>query len=361
MIHVIAIITAKPGKRDEILGHFSANVPAVHAEKGCIEYGATVDTDGMGSFRPSSAPTPSSWSRSGRARTRSRPTALRRTWRPTARRPGAHRQPRHPRPVADLIAAIIGDADVADYDRDGVVCLRGQFDARWIERMRARDRARPRLARPQRDQLRRGQQRRQLLRRHVHVEVRPGLPRRRARVPAAGHRRAADGLGARRLLLRPAVREGARHGASHAVAPGPALLAGEGLADRLGLDRARSRSTAATAPSSSSPARTAGACNYRPTPFRKGHEIKFTSSDLQQIPDIDADRSKYDIRWWEMAPGDCLVFHAMIVHGAPGNDTPGARRRGLSLRYTGDDARYDPRPGTFQFPAHSRTSPPARR
>ncbi|MEA2815336.1 MAG: hypothetical protein QOI93_3033, partial [Rhodospirillaceae bacterium] len=80
--------------------------------------------------------------------------------------------------------------------------------------------------------------------------------------------------------------------------------------------------------------------SYRPTPFRKGHEIKFTDSDLVPIPDIDADRTKYDTRWWEMAPGDCLVFHAMIVHGAPGNDTPGARRRGLSLRYTGDDARY---------------------
>ena len=93
--------------------------------------------------------------------------------------------------------------------------------------------------------------------------------------------------------------------------------------------------------------------NYRPTPFRKGHEIKFTSSDLQQIPDIDADRSKYDIRWWEMEPGDCLVFHAMIVHGAPGNDTPGARRRGLSLRYTGDDARYDPRPGHLPVPAQA--------
>jgi ectoine hydroxylase-related dioxygenase (phytanoyl-CoA dioxygenase family) len=89
---------------------------------------------------------------------------------------------------------------------------------------------------------------------------------------------------------------------------------------------------------------------YRPTPFRKGHEIKFTDSDLEQIPAIDADRSKYDIRWWPMAPGDCLAFHAMIVHGAPGNNTPGARRRGLSLRYTGDDARYDPRLGTFQFP-----------
>jgi ectoine hydroxylase-related dioxygenase (phytanoyl-CoA dioxygenase family) len=90
--------------------------------------------------------------------------------------------------------------------------------------------------------------------------------------------------------------------------------------------------------------------NYRPTPFHKGHQAKFTSSDLTEIPDIDAERSKYDIRSWTMEPGDCLVFHAMIVHGAPGNDTPGARRRGLSLRYTGDDARYDPRPGTFQFP-----------
>jgi len=46
MIHVLAIITTKPGMRDEILGHFRANVPTVKAEKGCIEYGATVDVDG---------------------------------------------------------------------------------------------------------------------------------------------------------------------------------------------------------------------------------------------------------------------------------------------------------------------------
>jgi len=59
--------------------------------------------------------------------------------------------------------------------------------------------------------------------------------------------------------------------------------------------------------------------NYRPTPFRKGHEVKFTGSDLVQIPDIDADRDKYDIKSWQMEPGDCLVFHAMIVHGAPGH------------------------------------------
>ena len=45
MIHVIAIITANPGTRDEILRHFRANVPAVRAEQGCIEYGAAVDSE----------------------------------------------------------------------------------------------------------------------------------------------------------------------------------------------------------------------------------------------------------------------------------------------------------------------------
>ncbi|MCB4824154.1 putative quinol monooxygenase [Roseicella aerolata] len=51
MIHVLAIITAKPGKREEILGHFRANMPAVHAEEGCIEYGPAIDAEGMGKFQ----------------------------------------------------------------------------------------------------------------------------------------------------------------------------------------------------------------------------------------------------------------------------------------------------------------------
>lgn len=45
MIHVLAFITAKPGKRAEVLAAFAANVPAVRAEDGCIEYGAAVDAD----------------------------------------------------------------------------------------------------------------------------------------------------------------------------------------------------------------------------------------------------------------------------------------------------------------------------
>src|SRR5436190_13368300 len=43
MIHVIAIITTKPGQRSSVLELFRANVPNVLAEKGCIEYQATVD------------------------------------------------------------------------------------------------------------------------------------------------------------------------------------------------------------------------------------------------------------------------------------------------------------------------------
>ena len=48
MIHVVAVITAKPGQRDAILEAFRANVPAVHAEQGCIEYGPVIDAPGIG-------------------------------------------------------------------------------------------------------------------------------------------------------------------------------------------------------------------------------------------------------------------------------------------------------------------------
>lgn len=45
MIHVLAIITAQPGQREAVLTHFRANIPAVLAEHGCIEYGPAIDMD----------------------------------------------------------------------------------------------------------------------------------------------------------------------------------------------------------------------------------------------------------------------------------------------------------------------------
>ena len=45
MIHVIASITIKEGRKDEFLQIFKANVENVVKEKGCIEYAPTVDID----------------------------------------------------------------------------------------------------------------------------------------------------------------------------------------------------------------------------------------------------------------------------------------------------------------------------
>jgi len=56
MIHVLAIVTAKPGMCDSILKLFHANIPAVRAEKGCIEYGPAVDAEDLGSIQTKLGP-----------------------------------------------------------------------------------------------------------------------------------------------------------------------------------------------------------------------------------------------------------------------------------------------------------------
>jgi quinol monooxygenase YgiN len=56
MIHVLAIITTKPGQRDAVLKNFRANRPAVLAEQGCLEYDAAVDADGIGSIQAKLGP-----------------------------------------------------------------------------------------------------------------------------------------------------------------------------------------------------------------------------------------------------------------------------------------------------------------
>jgi quinol monooxygenase YgiN len=56
MIHVLAVITAKPGMRESVLQAFHANVPAVRAEEGCIEYGAAVDADNALAFQTKYGP-----------------------------------------------------------------------------------------------------------------------------------------------------------------------------------------------------------------------------------------------------------------------------------------------------------------
>ena len=55
-VHVVAVITAKPDKRAEVLEAFHANIPNVHAEDGCIEYGPTIDAEGVGGIQTEIGP-----------------------------------------------------------------------------------------------------------------------------------------------------------------------------------------------------------------------------------------------------------------------------------------------------------------
>jgi quinol monooxygenase YgiN len=48
MIHVIALVTAKPGRREDILREFAWVLPVIRAEKGCIEFVPVVDVEDAG-------------------------------------------------------------------------------------------------------------------------------------------------------------------------------------------------------------------------------------------------------------------------------------------------------------------------
>jgi quinol monooxygenase YgiN len=45
MIHIIAVITAKSGRREDILELVRANLSLVRAERGCIEYSPVIDME----------------------------------------------------------------------------------------------------------------------------------------------------------------------------------------------------------------------------------------------------------------------------------------------------------------------------
>ncbi len=60
------------------------------------------------------------------------------------------------------------------------------------------------------------------------------------------------------------------------------------------------------------------------------------------LPNIEAEREKFDIISWAVEPGDVVFFHFRTLHGgAP--TRPGRRRRTLTLRFFGERTHYDPK------------------
>ena len=86
---------------------------------------------------------------------------------------------------------------------------------------------------------------------------------------------------------------------------------------------------------------------YNPAHFSDGSA--YADTGLASLPDIEAERAKHRIVGFAMEPGDVLAFQAMIVHGAPGN-MGRFRRRALSTRWAGEDARYCVRRGEVAIP-----------
>ena len=56
MIHVVAIVAAKPGQREAVLAEFRANMPAVHAEAGCLHYEPVIDAEDAGAAQAKLGP-----------------------------------------------------------------------------------------------------------------------------------------------------------------------------------------------------------------------------------------------------------------------------------------------------------------
>jgi ectoine hydroxylase-related dioxygenase (phytanoyl-CoA dioxygenase family) len=94
---------------------------------------------------------------------------------------------------------------------------------------------------------------------------------------------------------------------------------------------------------------------FEPELTRHGQDLyRPGASSFERLPDIEARRDDYDILSWDMEPGDCIVFHALTVHGAPGNRYTDRWRRAVSTFWMGDDAVFAERPGRVrpQFEGH---------
>lgn len=88
---------------------------------------------------------------------------------------------------------------------------------------------------------------------------------------------------------------------------------------------------------------------YAPQAFgdQTGFAEQYAKMGLESIDEVVKNLDDHEVITWDVGPGDVIVHSALTVHFAPGNASPTGRRRGLALRYVGDDAVWDARPGTF--------------
>ena len=71
----------------------------------------------------------------------------------------------------------------------------------------------------------------------------------------------------------------------------------------------------------------------------------FRDPSLPSAPDIEEHRESFDILGWDYEPGDVLLFHGHILHGAQGRTHWPRPRRAHASMWAGNDIHYLHRPG----------------
>ena len=79
-----------------------------------------------------------------------------------------------------------------------------------------------------------------------------------------------------------------------------------------------------------------------PRTFMDDQAKWFPDGALDELPDIEADRSAFEILGWELEPGDAVFFNMLTLH-ARRRRRGAAARRVLSVRFLGDDITHAPR------------------
>jgi len=78
-----------------------------------------------------------------------------------------------------------------------------------------------------------------------------------------------------------------------------------------------------------------------PRSFMTNEAKWFPEGSLADLPNIEARREEFPIVGWAVEPGDVVCFHMLTLHAAGG--TRNGRRRVFSVRFIGDDIRHAPR------------------
>jgi ectoine hydroxylase-related dioxygenase (phytanoyl-CoA dioxygenase family) len=243
-----------------------------------------------------------------------------------------------------MTATVISDADIARYDEDGAVCLRGAISTEWIERLRAAidaDIANPgpmkRINTPA------GQPGLsfldlQLWQRHEGC---------RAFVLESPAAAIVAGLMKTREVVfyhdRLQVREPgtAEHTAWHHDQPYYPIDGEQVVSLWLPLDKMSREVCVEYVRGSHRWGRW-----FQPRIVRQGVvEPQVDDPRFEPLPDIEAERDRHEFLSWDVEPGDVIAFHALTLHGATGRGLSQQRRRAWETRWCGDDVRYADRVG----------------